>query len=248
MLAIDDDRLIARGGQGQLARVERTPVPVLEDAQQDLALDRRHRGVPVDVEISGVPARAPVLEDVPPPRVRASGGRHVVGHDVDDQADAALLQGRRQPPETVLPAQLVTDPAGIDDVVAVGAACRGLQHRRAVEVRHAQAAEVGGATGGGIEVEVLRELHAVGAAQSRSRRQTQPPEGACTYLFLPAGRRQEVQPIACGWPQPHEKRAQEGCAWRQAHRIGGGHEPEARASGPPGGSSTSSGRPSPRCR
>src|SRR5207237_3986032 len=60
-----------------------------------------------------------------------------------------------------LPAQLDADPGVLDDVVAVGAAGRGLQVGRAVEVAHSQPSQVAGDRGGSVQAPGRRELDAI---------------------------------------------------------------------------------------
>ena len=66
-----------------------------------------------------------------------------------------------------LAAQLLAHPVGIDDVVAVRGAGRGLQDRRGVDVAHPQVGEVVGQLGELCESETWAELHTVGRAQRR---------------------------------------------------------------------------------
>jgi len=65
------------------------------------------------------------------------GDRHVVGYHVDDDADALLVCGLRQPPEGLLPTALLGDAGVIHDVVAVGGTGGGLQDWGAEQVRDA---------------------------------------------------------------------------------------------------------------
>ena len=92
-----------------------------------------------------------------------SDDRHVVGHDVEHDAEPGLPAGRDQPVEGLLAAELGVERAVVDDVVAVLAAGRGLQVGRAVQVRHPEVGEVRHDRGRVVEAEVGGELHAVGA-------------------------------------------------------------------------------------
>ena len=65
------------------------------------------------------------------------GDRHVIGYHVDDDADALLVCGLRQPPEGLLPTALLGDAGVIHDVVAVGGTGGGLQDWGAEQVRDA---------------------------------------------------------------------------------------------------------------
>jgi hypothetical protein len=55
---------------------------------------------------------------------------HVVGHDVGDRAEAALVQRGGQPTQRLLAAEAGGDPVVVDHVVAVHGPGGGLQDRR----------------------------------------------------------------------------------------------------------------------
>ena len=90
------------------------------------------------------------------------GDRHVIGHHVDDDADALLVGCLRQPPEGLLPAALLGDAGVIHDVIAVGGTGGGLQDRGTEQVRDAQRVQVGHPRRGVIEGEAAVQLHPVG--------------------------------------------------------------------------------------
>jgi hypothetical protein len=131
------DRALACQLQRQLVRLG-------EDALVLLA----HGGQVVDVEEAAVAAGAlvDVEEAVPQRRVGPVAvrvvGRHVVGHDVEDQPDADAARGGGQRVELALAAELVRELAGIDDVVAVRGARPRLERRRQVQVADAEIAQV----------------------------------------------------------------------------------------------------------
>jgi hypothetical protein len=84
VVVVADDRFTIRplepdGSSGQLSAVV-----VPEDGGKDPAAEPPVARRPVDVEGCGEPALGTALQHVPPPRVRPSGDRHVVGHDVRD--------------------------------------------------------------------------------------------------------------------------------------------------------------------
>src|SRR5207245_5197163 len=107
---------------------------------------------PVDVEVGGVLTRRAVLQHVPPPAVPAGDG-HVVGDDVEHLPEPGVAQGGAHALMAGGAAELVVDPAVVDDVVAVGGTGRGLAVGRRIEVAHAQAGQVGGDSSGGVEPE-----------------------------------------------------------------------------------------------
>ncbi len=90
---------------------------------------------------------------------------HVVGHEIEDEAELVLLERRRQPREALFAAEFGIEPVVIDDVVAVRRARPRLQERRGVEVADAEFFEIGHERGGVVEAEILGELQPVGRAR-----------------------------------------------------------------------------------
>ena len=148
--------------QHQLAGLQDPAVLVAEHRHQHGGRQLALRRVPVDVEVAGVHARRPVLQHVPPPGVGPPGQRHVVGHDVEHLTEVVAGQLCGEPAVAVGAAELAVQPAVVDDVVAVGAAGRGLQHRRAVQVADAKLGQVAGDGRGVVEGEARVQLHPVG--------------------------------------------------------------------------------------
>jgi hypothetical protein len=119
--------------------------------------------VPVDVEGAGVGAVPAVLQHVPPPgRLGRVGDAHVVGHQVEHQAEPALVQRRDQPVEAGLAAARLVDVRVVDGVVAVRAARRRPQQRRGVGVADPEVGEVAGQGRGVVQGLVGRDLQPVG--------------------------------------------------------------------------------------
>ena len=129
--------------QPQLPGVEHRAVLIAQDRQQHLAgqlgLDR----IPFDVEMNRRGRRRSLLQHVEPARVAIARDAHVVGHQVDQQAEPALPQRRGQATEGRLASQLGPQPVVVVDVVAVAAGGGGLEERRGVAVTHAEVLEVG---------------------------------------------------------------------------------------------------------
>jgi hypothetical protein len=86
----------------------------------------------------------------------------VVRDDVEDVAHAVGAQCVAQPAVGLGAAELLVQPAVVDDVVAVGAPRRGLEVRRAVEVADAEIGEVRHDRRRVVEGEPRVQLHAVG--------------------------------------------------------------------------------------
>ncbi|HXH87163.1 MAG TPA: hypothetical protein VNI55_00955 [Gaiellaceae bacterium] len=107
----------------------------------DLGILDPHACELADVEEAPVHARAPVEveelrapERVAPERVLLLARRHVIRDDVEDDPQAGLVRRLAERAELVLAAELVRDPGGVDDVVAMGRARARLQRGREVEV------------------------------------------------------------------------------------------------------------------
>ncbi len=139
---------------------------VVHEREDLLALDP-HRGEVVDVEEAPVPAVGRVVvEDLGAPRLVGPpavllAGAHVVGHDVEH--DPQTPGGERA--QALLTAQRVRHARGIHDVVAVRRAAARLQRGRQVQVRDPQVAQVGDELADRGEVQLRRELQAVGRPQ-----------------------------------------------------------------------------------
>src|SRR5688572_5622198 len=118
--------------------------------------------VPVDVEPVRVRRALPEAEHIYPAWV-ARAGRHMVRHDVEDDAEPSLANRAREGSKAVLAAELRVDASGVDDVVAVHAARHRLGDRREVEMRDAEGLEVVEATRNVRERKFAMKLQAIGA-------------------------------------------------------------------------------------
>ena len=146
-----------------------------QDGQQQLALLR----VPVDVEPVRelrLPALVEHRPQLPVERFRGRPG-HVVGHHVDDHAQAVPVELGHHVAERGLPAEVRRDQRVVHHVVAVRRARVGLQDRRQVDVRHAQRGQVAGLLGRPAEPEAVPELQPVGGHRD-ARGRTGPPARA----------------------------------------------------------------------
>ncbi len=105
-------------------------VPVAQDREPELAVPR----VPVDVERGGVLGIPAVGQHIPPPhRQRRGPDADVVGHDVDQHAEAGRPGSLRHLGQRPVTAAAVVDLAVVDDVVAVFGSRLGRQHGREVQ-------------------------------------------------------------------------------------------------------------------
>ena len=121
--------------------------------------------LPVDIEEGGVAAGRAVLQHVPPVAVLLAQ-RHVVGHDVQHLAQPSLAQPLAEALVRLRAAQLLVDPAVIDHVIAMHAARRRLQIRRAVDVRDAEVAKIFGDGRGVLKGESLMELQPISGSRN----------------------------------------------------------------------------------
>ena len=182
---------------------------------RDEHLARVVGGVPVDVEPVGVRRLAAVAQQRPPRgvlRLRLADG-HVVRHDVEHDPEAVLAAGRDHRVEVGLRAELGVEPAVVDDVVAVRRAGRGLQVRRAVQVRHAEVGQVRhdrrrvGEAEARVVVSRRPQLDAVGRHRDGPSRcgQMQPPRRPSAG---PAPSARRPAPARRSWPSaPRRRRA-----------------------------------------
>ena len=155
----------------ELSRLEHAAVLVGQDGQQHLVGQLALHGMPVDVEERGPRRAGAVLEHVEPPRVGVARDAHVIGDDVEDEAEAMRGQRRGHPVEGRLAADLRIEGIVVGDVVAVRAAGPALEARREVGVAHAEGGEIRGEIGHGLEAEPGPELQAVrGVARPRQGR------------------------------------------------------------------------------
>ena len=162
VVVVAQDRLSGRsagGVDGQVAGLDRLSRRLAEQRQREPPADV----VPVDVEPVRGRSLATAAQHLPQRGVQVQGchQRHVVGHHVDDDAEPVRVRLVGQAHQRVLAAEVPADPGVVDDVVAVPGTGRGLQHRRQVQVRDAEPAQVRHERPGIVETEPLVQLQAV---------------------------------------------------------------------------------------
>ena len=149
--------------QLQFARFQHLPVLIAQDWQQDFVAQFLLDGLPVDVEVSGVRRGGAVLQHVVPPEVLAGCRAHVVGHNIQNLAHRAAVQGVDHRLIVALAAQLGVQLRVIDNRVSMRTSRAGFQIGRGVEVADAQFIQVGHDVGGVAERELFRlKLNSVG--------------------------------------------------------------------------------------
>ncbi len=161
LAVVVDHDAAAPAAQHQLTRLDHASVVVAEHGHEHRRRGVRVSAAPGDVEVAGVGARGAVFEHLPPPAVGGAGEGHVVGDRVEHDAQPLLGERRGHPLEPLGAAEVVAEPAVVDDVVAMGAARGGLQHRRAVDVADPERRQVAGAGRHIVEGEAGVQLHPV---------------------------------------------------------------------------------------
>lgn len=136
--------VVAQHTPVHLQTVQLVAQPVAEHGQQDPPALR----LPVDVEpvrVGGVRSVPQYLLEGP---VEPGRRRHVVGHDVGDQAEPVLPRSPRERPQPGLTTQLVPHARVVHDVVPVRGTGYGLQDRRQMQVRDTQRGQIRDGSGG----------------------------------------------------------------------------------------------------
>ena len=157
--------LVAR--QLQLTLLERIAIAPAEEGQHQLAVGAE--ALPVDVEGHGMGRELPPFDHREPPRIVGAADAHMVGHDVEDQAETFLLQRLREPKKAFFPAEFRIDPHVVDDVVAMGRARPRCLDRRGIDMADAELGQIGQDRDRVVEGEAGMELQPVGRPRWRRR-------------------------------------------------------------------------------
>ena len=138
-----DEGTVVATRQSDRAVLQRASVVVAEHRQDDPRPRPLVIAVPVDVEPRRRRRSLAEREHLPPPSILRSLDRHVVRHDVDDQAEAVRLQCRHEAIEPRGTAEVFAHPGRVDHVVAVLTPRRRCKKRRRVDVAEAEIGQVG---------------------------------------------------------------------------------------------------------
>src|SRR5712692_9134567 len=148
----------------ELLRLEDATILIRKDGEEDLVSKLGLRRGPVHIEDGG-PRRAwTILEHVQPPRIRVPGYPHVIGHEVEDDAEVVSAEGLGHAIEGGRAPDLRIEGIVIRHVVAVRAARAALEARRQVGLAHPERRQVGSEGGHLVEAEGGPELESVGGA------------------------------------------------------------------------------------
>jgi hypothetical protein len=121
----------------------------------------RCRRVEINVKEIGETAVLSVFQQVQPKRIVFAADRHVIGHDIDDEAEARSVQRIYQRGQTFFAAEFGIDVAEIDDVIAVHRASPRRQDRRGIDMGNAEVAQISGDGCAVLKGEVLVKLQTV---------------------------------------------------------------------------------------
>ena len=109
----------------QRAVLQGFAVIAAEEGHQQLALEQRVGGVPLDVEELAVGTQAAPFQQVQPPRVIRAAHGHMVGDDIEDQTHVVLTQRGDQATQRRFAPQFRVDAGRVDHIVAVHGAGAG---------------------------------------------------------------------------------------------------------------------------
>src|SRR5262245_60227349 len=130
--------------------------------------------VPVDVERPRVRRSGPPFENVKPPRVIGTTDAHVIGDEIQNEAEPVLFQCRTQARKTFVTPKLRVKPIVIDNVVSVGTSGSRLEKRRRIQVRDAQYLEVRHKRGSVVKAKIPGELQAISRKRNLRSHQASP--------------------------------------------------------------------------
>src|ERR1019366_7650297 len=148
----------------ELARLQLGSVLVTEERDEQLVMQIAIVRVPVDVEPAGVVGFGAPFEYVEPERVVGAANAHMVGHEVQDLAEAGCGERRRHVTVILFGAEFGIEQEMIGDVVAVGAARTGLEVGRSIDVTNPEFGEVRRKSGCILEAKAGMKLQPVGGA------------------------------------------------------------------------------------
>src|SRR5258705_8839911 len=157
-----------------LALFQRLAIGRTDDRQQHAAARSIGQYVPVDVERYRMRRGWTPFQHVQPPWIIGEMHSDMVGDEIEYQPEVVLLERIAQSLKAGIAAKLRIDPGMIDDVIAVGRALAGLHEGRGIEMRNAERFQIGDDRRGRVEIEVRRQLDAVGRVRD-GRRHHRPP-------------------------------------------------------------------------
>ena len=146
------------------ARGQRLGIRQAEERGEQLAMQCGVGGCPVDIEIACIATVPPMFEHVQPPRIVAAADGHVIGHDIEDDADPVRLQRSGERPEPRFATRFGIDVQRIDHVIAMVRARTRRRDRGRIDMADPEIGQIGRERTRRIEGKSAVELDAVGGA------------------------------------------------------------------------------------
>ena len=137
------------------------------------------------------------FQHVKPPWIIRKMHADMVRHEIQDQPEIVLPQRGAQPLEAGFAAQFGIESRVVGDVVAMRAALAGAHEGRGIEMGDAERLQIRHHGSGGVEIEIRRQLQAVG--RDRDRRGHFPIR--CARAPSMAGRCRPTRCPRSGFPQ-----------------------------------------------
>jgi hypothetical protein len=169
LFEVGDPELVLFVDESEFAAFEGAAVMVAEDREEDFLVESRVTGVPVDVEGGGEPGAMAVAKEISPPMVMGMADAHVVGDDIEEQAEVKSFEGAGEVLECGESAEFGVEAVGVADVIAVGAARAREKEWGGVEMADTEVGEVGGESCRVVESKAVMKLEAVGGAGEEGR-------------------------------------------------------------------------------
>ena len=156
------------------ASLQRIAVRPAQDRQQHAGVAAVGKRIPVDIEETRVQRLRSPFQDVEPPRIVGVPDTHVIGYEIEDQAEVVRLERIGEPREGFIASELGIESFMIDDVIAMRAAGPCFQKGRGVDMRNAEALEIRRDGRRIVKAEILGQLDAVSRDRYRRRHQLSP--------------------------------------------------------------------------
>ncbi len=138
-----------------------------DDRQQHAAAGAIWQLLPVDVEGGGVRRGRPPFQHVEPPGIIRKMHADMVRHEIQNQPEIVLPQRGAQPLKAGFATEFRIELGMVDDVVPMRAALAGVHEGRGIEMADAERLEIRHHGSRGVEIEIRRQLQAVGRDRDR---------------------------------------------------------------------------------
>lgn len=92
LFEVGDPELVLFVDEPEFAAFEGAAVMIAEDREEDFLVESWAMGIPVDVEGGGEAGEMAVSEEIGPPLVKGMADAHVVGDNIEEQAEVELFE------------------------------------------------------------------------------------------------------------------------------------------------------------